>query len=169
MQIYSPEQMVDVSRYLWPLILVEFAELFESALVAMPQPPNDAARIAGIAALSLSMGFGGAEISIPVDRTDSPREKWPRTAREIYDVLRIGITGIECAPPEDIALALTSALCRSFGGEDVRIPTAKVLTMCVRNKAIVADRARGLTIRALCIRYGLGNRTIEGVLSDAKS
>lgn len=71
-------------------------------------------------------------------------------------------------PPEHhlvqtLGLARASALCATYGGEMLLIPSAHAARLAVRNAAIRASWASGDTQHALARRFGLTERQIVSI------
>lgn len=108
----------------------------------MPDLLREVADLIGTeAALRLAKRFGGRSLYIP----QSP------------------------GPTSDLAacigLEAAQALGRCYGHEDIVLPMGRTIERLARNQALLADRARGLSVRFLSLRYDLSERRIWEILA----
>lgn len=59
-----------------------------------------------------------------------------------------------------------TVFCREFGGEIVNVPKADAAKRAVRDKALRAERAAGVSTHLLCSKYNLSYRQIQTICRE---
>ena len=94
----------------------------------------------------------------------------PATARliEVFGGVRLYVPK-QARPEHKIALLIgleaAQRLSARFGNEELSIPKARILRRSIRNLALLADHASGMSVRRLALKYDLCERTIWEIIA----